>query len=170
MRKTSPSQPLWKARVLGHFRWHLAGTPFLIVLCLAPGLGYSQSDIAQQAGTLMEEGRFHEAEGLWRELTESNPRNASAHANLGLALARQGQLPSAAVEYRKSLAIQPNQPAISFDLGLAEFKQGHFAKAIPPFKSANKAERKRSSDTRFSGDVLLWLASVWGCYSLPRKG
>src|SRR6478672_8536776 len=98
MRKTSPSQPRWKARVLGHFRWHRAEALFLIVLCLATGLGYSQSDIAQQAGTLMEEGRFHEAEGLWRKLTESKPRNASAHANLGLALARQGQLPSAAVE------------------------------------------------------------------------
>jgi tetratricopeptide (TPR) repeat protein len=111
----------------------------LICFCFAPALGYSQNDIARQAETLMQAGRFHEAEDLWRKLTESEPRNASAHANLGLALARQEQLAAAAVEYRKALAIQPNQPTLSFDLGLAEFKQGHFAKAIPAFKSAGAA-------------------------------
>lgn len=137
------SSPLRRAGALRVFRCQLAGMVLLISLCFAPVPGYAQSDIARQAGTLMQEGRFHEAEALWRELAESEPRNASAHANLGLALARQGQLAAAAVEYRKSLAIRPNQPALSLDLGLAEFKQGHFAKAIPAFKSAGAATKDK---------------------------
>lgn len=139
MRKIGSPPPLWKSGALRLYCRQRVGITLLICFCFAAARGYSQSDIAQRAGRLMQEGRFHEAEGLWRKLAESEPRNASAHANLGLTLARQEQLAAAAVEYRKALAIQPNQPALSFDLGLAEFKQGHFAKAIPAFKSAGAA-------------------------------
>jgi Flp pilus assembly protein TadD len=95
-----------------------------ICLFVVRAISYSQSDLAQQAGALMEAGRFHEAEALWRELAKGQPRNASAHASLGLAMARQGEFSEAAAEYRMALALHPNQPEISFDLGLAEFKLG----------------------------------------------
>lgn len=107
-------------------RPHCAVELFLLCLCFTTSISYSQSDLAQQAKALMEKGQFHEAEALWREVAENQPRNASAHANLGLTLSRQGELLAAAVEYRKALALQPNQPEISLDLGLAEFRQGHF--------------------------------------------
>ena len=69
--------------------------------------------------------------------------------------AREGELSAAVVEYRKALVLQPNQPAISLDLGLAEFKQGHFAEAIAPF---NPLVRPLQRATRF--------LFCWGCLIL----
>ena len=136
MLRSSSFRARGKSRYLPPVLRHCAVVLFLLYLCLTTPFGYSQSDLAQQAKALMEQGQFHEAEALWREVAKNQPRNASAHANLGLTLSRQGELSAAAVEYRKALALQPNQPEISLDLGLAEFKQGHFAEAIVPFKSA----------------------------------
>src|SRR6202042_3057615 len=92
---------------------------------------HGQDDLALQASELMRTGRFHDAELLWRQLEQRYPENASVHSNLGVALAQQGQLKPAVTEYRKSLALKPHQPDVSFDLGIAEFKQGNFSAAIP---------------------------------------
>jgi len=66
---------------------------------------------------------------------------------------RQGQLEPATVEYRKSLALNPRQPEVAFNLGLAEFKQGHFNQAIPAFKTAVKL---KPGDAR--GNLLLGMS------------
>ena len=69
------------------------------------------------------------------------------HGNLGVTLAQQGKLEPAAAEYRKSLAIKPDQPDVSYNLGVAEFKQGHFSAAIPAFElvAKEKPEDHRST-------------------------
>jgi Flp pilus assembly protein TadD len=69
------------------------------------------------------------------------------HSSLGVALAQQGKLEPATTEYRKSLALKPHQPDVSFNLGIAEFKQGHFSAAIPAFEllAKEKPEDHRSA-------------------------
>jgi len=94
----------------------------------------AQNDVAMKASQLMQAGNFHDAELLWRQLAQSYPKNAEIHSNLAVSLAQQAKLEQAAVEYRKSLAIKPDQPEVQYNLALAEFKQGHFSAAVPLFE------------------------------------
>lgn len=122
----------------------LGGSGAAVLLCLlfllldAPLSAIAQSGSSQQAIEMMQAGRFHEAEAILRQIAVREPGNATVHANLGMALAEQGELAAAAAEYRKSLALHPDAE-VSLNLGLAEFKQGKFSAAIGPFKSAASA-------------------------------
>lgn len=102
-------------------------------------LSYGQNDLGTQAIELTRTGKFHDAELLWRRLEEQQPSIPAAHNGLAFALMQQGQLDQAASEYEKSLVLDPHQPDIAFSLGVAEFRQGHFSKAIPAFESFEKA-------------------------------
>src|ERR1700704_2075987 len=74
---------------------------------------YGQNDLALQASDLMRAGKFHDAELLWRQLEQQHPKDALIHGNLGVALAQQGKLEPATVEYRRSLALKPDQPDVT---------------------------------------------------------
>lgn len=54
----------------------------------------------------------------------------------GLEFSRKEQYIAAADCYRKALAIDPKLLPAQLNLGLAEFKLGHFGKALPPFRAA----------------------------------
>ena len=82
----------------------------------------------------MQAGKFRDAELLWRQLEQQHPTDAVIHANLAVALAQQGELEAATIEYHKSLTLKPDQPEVAFNLGVAEFKQGHFSAAISAFE------------------------------------
>src|SRR6516225_12115791 len=45
--------------------------------------------------------------------------NAEAHNNLGIALAKKGDLDAAIVEYRKALQLKPDDAAAHYNLGIA---------------------------------------------------
>ena len=62
----------------------------------------------------------------WKAVTEHNPADAAAFASLGVVLSRQQKYSEAASAYRKALALNPKLPGVELNLGLAEFKQGHF--------------------------------------------
>jgi Flp pilus assembly protein TadD len=51
-----------------------------------------RDDLARQAVELMQAGRFHEAEILWRQLQVGSPNDPAIHSNLGVTLAQQGRL------------------------------------------------------------------------------
>jgi tetratricopeptide (TPR) repeat protein len=53
---------------------------------------------------------------------------------------RRGAYSEAAAAYRKALALNPNLPGIRLNLGLAEFKQGHFRAAIPPLAAVLRSD------------------------------
>ena len=95
----------------------------------------------QQAIALTQASRFPEAEVAWKILAQAQPRNPAVHAALAHVLAQQNFLDQAAAEYRKSLSLNPHQPEISLNLGLAEFKQGKFAAAIAPLLAAKQDPR-----------------------------
>src|ERR1700722_13445494 len=114
--------------------WPSGLVSVLLILAGAVLPLYGQNDLAGQASDLMRAGKFHDAELLWRQLEQQHPKDALIHGNLGVALAQQGKLEPATVEYRRSLALKPDQPDVTSNLGIAEFKQGHFLAAIPPFE------------------------------------
>ena len=65
----------------------------------------------------------------------SAAQDISALANAGLALSREGKYSVAAECYREALSINPKIPDIQLNLGLAEFKSGHFRAAIAPLRA-----------------------------------
>jgi len=77
---------------------------FLFLVWAIPLQG--QNDLVLRASDLMRAGKFHDAELLWRQLTQQHPKDAVAYGNLGVALAQQGKLEQAATEYRKSLTLK----------------------------------------------------------------
>jgi Flp pilus assembly protein TadD len=109
--------------------------PFLSAILL-----HGQNQLGAQASELMKAGKFHDAELLLRRVEAEDPKNPSSHNSLGFALEQQGELGLAAAEYRKSLALDTNQPDVAFALGVTEFKQGHFSAAIPEFEHFAKAK------------------------------
>ena len=117
----------------------------LLLLSLTAVSVQGQDNLAAQASALMQAGKFHDAELLWRQLEAQEPKNSSVHNSLGFALAQQGELDLAAVEYRRSLTSDPHQPDVAFALGVTEFKQGHFSEAIPRLSWLAKGEAGRSS-------------------------
>jgi tetratricopeptide (TPR) repeat protein len=131
------------------------GRVFLCAIFFCSLTLHAQENTPQHALQLMQAGRFHDAEIIWRALaarvSPHDPSAAAIHANLGLALAEQGELGAAAAEYRKSLSVRPHQPEVSLDLALAEFKQGNFAEAIPQFKLAGTAPGNDSRITILLG-------------------
>ena len=101
----------------------------------------TQPSALRQAIALTQAGRYPEAEAAWKKLARTEPRNSAIHAALAHVLAQQDLLDQAAAEYRKSLSLDPHQPDIALNLGIAEFKQGKFAAAINPLLAARKDSR-----------------------------
>jgi tetratricopeptide (TPR) repeat protein len=94
----------------------------------------AQSSGPEQAISLEKEGKWAEAEQVWRSVVQQDPNDAAAFASLGVDLARQQKYEEATSSYRQALKLDPKLPGIELNLGLAEFKQGHFVAAATALK------------------------------------
>ncbi|HVW21469.1 MAG TPA: tetratricopeptide repeat protein [Opitutaceae bacterium] len=110
------------------------------VLDWNPGYAEAQDNL----GLLAEEdGRWSEAAGRFEEALRLQPRWADARAHLAGALARQGNeafrrggAAAAAEAYRRALALDPGDPEVHVDLGLALSAAGRLAEAQGEFEAA----------------------------------
>jgi tetratricopeptide (TPR) repeat protein len=73
---------------------------------------------------------------LWEHATQVTRNNARAHANLGVALARQGQHGRAMDEYREALRIEPRYAEAHNNLGLALVDQHRPEEAVSHYRDA----------------------------------
>jgi Flp pilus assembly protein TadD len=73
---------------------------------------------------------------LWTHATVQQPGNARAHANLGVALARRGDLHAAIPHYEEALKLQPLDPLTQNNLGLALAAGGRHEEAISHYREA----------------------------------
>ena len=106
-----------------------------------------------------EQQKLADAEKNWRQVTQANPRDAAAFANLGLVLSKQGKYEQAIPAYKKAFALDPKLPGVQLNWGLAEFKQAHFEDAIAPLSAALEADPKN-----MQARTLLGLS----CYGAKR--
>src|SRR5947207_2123514 len=97
----------------------------LVLLCCSFAL--AQTPTPAEALALEQQQKWSEAAQVWKQLTQRNPNDAAAFASLGLDLARQQKYVEAVSAYRKALQLNPKLPSLQLNLGLAEFKQGHFS-------------------------------------------
>jgi len=71
------------------------------------------------------------AESEFREILRLDPKNASAHANLGVIAFTERDYPRASEEFRTALKLQPNLWNTKAFLGMSELRQAHQATAQP---------------------------------------
>jgi tetratricopeptide (TPR) repeat protein len=67
----------------------------------------------------LQDGRFDEAEALFREALDCNPNSADAHANLANARLALGRLEDAVAGYERALAFDPDHAEANFGLASA---------------------------------------------------
>ena len=85
----------------------------------------------------------------YQQALRSNPNAAGAHYALGTAYARVGRYDDAAEEFRKELAINPNDP-------LALWKLGELALLTDPEQARRYLERAVSLDSDFPQAILAY--------------
>ncbi len=88
-----------------------------------------------RAGTLLELGRVLEARAAAEAAVEAAPESADAHAILGDTWLADDPA-RAEARYRKSLALEPGQPRVLNDLGVALIRQRRRAEAAQAFRAA----------------------------------
>lgn len=94
------------------------------------------SDLLATAVAHHRAGRFHEAEKLYRQILQQDPRHADALHLLGLIAQEAGRLDAAATLIQQALAVNPNVPSYHLNLGLVHQAAGQPVSAIECFRQA----------------------------------
>ena len=98
-----------------------------------------RSDLERMFVTAVEryrDGRFGEAEGLWRQLLALMPAEPQILGNLGAALRAQGKLEAAVEAYGQAIAAQPRMAEIHSNLGTALKDLGRLGEAVAAYRRA----------------------------------
>lgn len=90
----------------------------------------------EAAHRALEAGEPARAVEILRALTSEAPELTAAQINLGIALARQGELALAETALAKALEHNPNHPVARNELGIVYRRTGRFAEARKSFESA----------------------------------
>ena len=121
----------------------------MVVATIAPAQTPKAQDPNRQAAlTLQQQGKIPEAKAAWRAYLKTHPDNPEPYAQLGLLEARQEHYKEAVPLYRKALEIKPNVPGLRLNLGLALFKSGDLAGALPEFLICLKTAPPGSADAQ----------------------
>lgn len=121
-----------------------AGTPH--------GDGDMEGLIAQGQAAI-EAGKLAEAERVFRDAVNLDPRSADAQFGLGNVYVRQGQLAAAETAYRAAVNSDPNMSSAHLNLGVVYYKMEQLSKAEEEF---NAVLRLTPSDAQ----ALYLLAAV----------
>lgn len=91
---------------------------------------------SNEAGELLDAGRYGEAEAVYRKLLELEADNLAANFNLALALERQNKLDEAATYLRRAIELQATLHEAYLQLGRILTAQGKFADLIALYRAA----------------------------------
>jgi tetratricopeptide (TPR) repeat protein len=105
----------------------------------------------------------------YRKAIALDPRNASAHANLGNALADKGEVEGAIACYRKAIALDPKLALAHYNLGNALYARKDVAGAIACFRKAIAANPKLAPAHYNLGIALHAQKDVEGAVASLRK-
>ncbi len=88
----------------------------------------------ETAQKLETEGKWKEAEEVWRASLKVANDDARAWTNLGVALNRQDKTTEAIEAWRKAISLDPKLPGPYFNLGLTLVRKGDYANSIAPLR------------------------------------
>jgi protein O-GlcNAc transferase len=81
-------------------------------------------------------GNFLQAEQLYRQILQSNPRHAETHHSLGILAYQLGRASQAAASIRQAVALQPLVAGYHANLGLAHEALGQLSDAVASYQLA----------------------------------
>ncbi len=90
----------------------------------------------ERALSLLEQESYAEGIALLEKVVEAAPQLTTAHIDLGIAYARDGQLESAEASLQKALSHNPRHPAALNELGIVQRRMGRFAEARQSYEQA----------------------------------
>jgi tetratricopeptide (TPR) repeat protein len=102
-----------------------------------PGRGSVQA-LLLQASEHTARGAHAEAASCYRDVLKLDPRNASAHNNLGVALCSLGRYMEALEQFRQAVGIRESYADAQFNLGSLLRTQGRFVESEQPLRRAVK--------------------------------
>ncbi|MBD2180095.1 tetratricopeptide repeat protein [Planktothrix sp. FACHB-1355] len=102
--------------------------------CTSVISGYGQ--IVSFGTQLYTQGNLSSAESIFRQLTQSRPKEATPYYKLGVVLDRQGRIDEAISSYRKAIEINAKHALARNSLGVALARQGQIDDAIGEWRQA----------------------------------
>jgi tetratricopeptide (TPR) repeat protein len=114
------------ARILYPLFGHIVGSPFLLVFVFLLLRGYFAEVVSTQ--------RARAAFKQNLEAATINPRDSSAHYNLGLIHQQRGELSEARERFQRAIEIDPDELDAHYQLGRIARAQGRLAEAIGHFE------------------------------------
>lgn len=87
-------------------------------------------------GTIRRNAVWRDNYSLWSDTVTKSPNDPFVRNNLGLALANQGRLEEAIVQYSEALRLNPDDDFTHYNLGIALAKQGKLEEAISHYSEA----------------------------------
>jgi tetratricopeptide (TPR) repeat protein len=85
-----------------------------------------------------------EAIACYKKAIALDPKKVEAHSNLGLALARKGQVDEAIACFRQAIDLDPRYASAHYNLGLALWEKGKLDEAIACYRKAIALEPKNA--------------------------
>ncbi len=127
---------------------------FAFLLLINTLVLYAANDrqLIRQGNRYFEQGRFVEAEAIYRQVLEADPGNRAAQYNLGNALYRQGRLEEAAEIFEGLTGMLPDEAKKAeawHNLGNSRLKSGNIAESIEAYKQALRLA-PMDDDTRYN--------------------
>ncbi len=108
-----------------------------------------------------EHGRYAEAAAEYQRAVAVDPGFALAHANLGSALAKLGQIDEAAAAYRKAVELDPTNAQHQNNLGFYIFyEHGRYAEATAEFRRAIEIDPNHAAAHNNLGRCLVQLGKI----------
>jgi tetratricopeptide (TPR) repeat protein len=114
------------ARILYPLFGHILGSPFLLVFVFLLLRGYFTEVVSTQ--------RARAAFKQNLEAATINPRDSSAHYNLGLIHQQRGELSEARERFQRAIEIDPDELDAHYQLGRIARAQGRLAEAVGHFE------------------------------------
>lgn len=113
-------------------------------------------ELSQQGAEAMREGRFAEAERIYRQMLKESPDDARLHMNLGLALQSARKYREAIPELERYLKDYPHPGPVHLVVGAARLKLNEYCEAIEALEKARQWQA--------STEVLIELGDAYsGC-------
>jgi Flp pilus assembly protein TadD len=122
-----------------------------------------------QARLTLEEGDTEKALSQLQEVARQAPNSAAVHQYLGIALARQKNLPEAISALKKAQTLAPNSSDIRSNLAQVYLAQGSFSLAIKEGETAIEFNPKNVSALRALADAYLLAGDAKRAQELLRE-
>jgi tetratricopeptide (TPR) repeat protein len=106
--------------------------------CLKSGHNFSNSQRQEAAETFLQAGLAADAEKLFTQSLQEDPRNIHLYNRLGIALRQQQKHQEALECYDKALKMDPRNEKIYFNIGILYFDLGDQQRSLDAFRKALK--------------------------------